>query len=263
MEEALYIPEGERFAPTEYTRGPWSRDHQHAGPPSALLVRAVEAAATVADGQVVRAAFDILRPVPLRPLRVHVRHLRPGRNVEQLEASLESADDGAEVMRARVWRMRSQRIELPDALDGVSPGPAPPEDAADHGRARFFAAETAYADAIEWRFLRSSWEEPGPAVAWTRMKVDLVAGEPIAPLEHLLVVGDAASGISAALDWKTWNFLNVDFSVALERPPAGEWIAMDAVTRFGTHGAATAHCEFADRDGRLGTSTQAILVAPR
>jgi hypothetical protein len=164
---------------------------------------------------------------------------------------------------ARAWRLRTKRVELPDALDGISPGPAPPEDCEPSVRPGFFAEETAYADAIEWRFLRGAWNEPGPAVAWTRMKVALVEGEPITPLEHLLVAGDAASGISAALDWRVWNFLNVDFSVALERPPVGEWIAMDAETRFGTHGAATTHCEFADRDGRVGTSSQAILVAPK
>lgn len=262
MKDALYSTDGDRLVPSEYTRGPWSRDHQHAGPPSALLMRAIEAAAAIEGGQTARATFDILRPVPLAPLRARARHLRPGRNVEQLEAVLET-EDGTEVMRARAWRLRAQRIELPDALDGISPGPAPPEDAGPAGRAGFFAAETAYADAIEWRFLRGAWDEPGPAVAWTRMKVALVDGEPITPLQHLLVAGDAASGISAALDWRTWNFLNVDFSIALERPPEGDWIAMDAVTRFGTHGAATAHCEFADRDGRVGTSSQAILVAPK
>lgn len=262
--DALYAPDGELFVPSDYTRGPWSRDHQHAGPPAALLSRAITTAAGIESAQTVRLAFDILRPVPIAPLRVRARHLRPGRNVEQLEATLELAADGTELMRARAWRLRAARQELPDGLDGISPAPAPPEDSEPAPRAGFFEPdETAYADAIEWRFLRGGWDEPGPSVAWTRMKVGLVEGEPITPLQHLLVAGDAASGISAALDWKAWNFLNVDFSVSLERPPAGEWIAMDTVTRFGTHGAAAAHCEYADRDGRVGTSTQAILVAPK
>lgn len=260
---ALYEPDGDRYLPTDYTRGPWSRDHQHAGPPSALLLRGAVAASAIEDGQTVRAAFDILRPVPLAAVAVETRTLRPGRNVEQLEAVLTLAQDGLELMRARIWRMRAEDVLLPDGLDDPSPGPAPPEDCEVHGRAGFFAPETAYADAIEWRFLRGTWDAPGPAVAWTRMKVALVAGEPITPLEHLCVVGDAASGISASLDWRTWNFLNVDFDVSLEREPEGEWIAMDAVTRFGTRGAAAAHGEFADRSGRVGTSTQALLVGPR
>ena len=258
---ALYEPDGDRFLPTEYTRGPWSPDHQHAGPPSALLARAAVAASRIDRGQTVRAVFDILRPVPIAPLTVSTQLLRPGRNVEQSEAVLATVD-GTEVMRARLWRMRSEEVVLENGLSDPDPPPAPPEDLAAGGRAGFFAADTAYADAIEWRFVRSSWNEPGPAVAWTRLRVDLVADEETAPLEHLLIVGDAASGISAELDWKTWNFLNVDFVVSLEREPTGEWIAMDAVTRFGTHGAGAAHCVYADRDGRVGTSTQALLVGP-
>lgn len=263
MTDALYEADGDAFVPSAYTRGPWSRDHQHAGPPSALLARALVGASRIAGGQTVRAAFDILRPVPIAPLTVATEFLRPGRNVEQLEATLALAADGTELMRARAWRMRAERIVLDDGLSDPSPGPAPPEDIAPAPRAGFFGEETAYADAIEWRFVRGTWDAPGPATAWTRMKVDLVAGEPITPLQHLLVAGDATSGISAALDWASWNFLNVDFSVSLEREPAGEWIAMDAVTRFGTHGAAAAHCEYADRDGRVGTSTQALLIGPR
>jgi hypothetical protein len=261
VREALYEPDGDHFVPTQYTRGPWSQGHQHAGPPAALLVRAVEQAAGIADGQCVRATFDILRPVPIAPLTVAVRTLRPGRNVEQLEAAL--AHKGREVMFARVWRMRREHVELPDGLSDISPPPAPPEDVPVHPRAGFFTEGTGYADALEWRFLRGTWDGPGPAVAWTRMNVDLVAGEPVTPLEHLLAMADAASGISAALDWTRWMFINVDLSLVLERPPEGEWLSMDATTRFADQGAAACLATYSDQVGRVGTSSQALLVGPR
>lgn len=261
MNDALYERDGERFLPTAFTRGPWSADHQHAGPPAALLARAIEAASSIDGGQSVRLAFDILRPVARTPLTLAVRPLRPGRNVEQLEAVL--SDDGTEVMRARVWRMRAAPVALPEGLEEPLPPPAPPEDALPGARPRVWPPETAYHDSLEWRWVRGHFDDPGPAVCWTRPAVDLVTGEPISPLQHLLVMGDAASGISAALDWDDWNFLNVDFSVALERPPAGEWLAMDAVTTFGTQGAAVCTAVYSDRDGRVGTSSQALLVAPR
>ena len=35
--DADFGPDGERFAPTELARGPWSPLHQHGGAPSALL----------------------------------------------------------------------------------------------------------------------------------------------------------------------------------------------------------------------------------
>lgn len=255
----LYELDGDRFVPTAYTRGPWSPDHQHAGPPSALLARALEAGSGPGTGQTVRATFDILRPIPMTPLTITTRVLRPGRNVEQLEAILCAGD--VEIMRARAWRMRLVDLELPDGLSDASPGPAPPEDCVERARPSFFGDDTAYVDALEWRFLRGSFDEPGPAVCWTRMKVDLVDGEPITPLQHLLVMGDAASGTSSALDWTAWTFINVDFSVALERPPVGEWLSMDAETRFAGTGVASCHAVYADRSGRVGTSSQALLVA--
>src|SRR5699024_4840564 len=82
---ALYEADGDLLRPTPLTRGPWNPAHQHAGPPSALLARAVEAAAGIAGGQVARLAVDVLRPVPLEPLRCTARVTRGGRRVEQLE----------------------------------------------------------------------------------------------------------------------------------------------------------------------------------
>jgi hypothetical protein len=254
----LYERDGDRFLPTAYTRGPWSEEHQHAGPPAALLARAVEQAAGIEGGQLVRASFDILRPVPLTPLTVTTRVLRPGRNVEQLEAVLSAGDEA--VMVARIWRMRRETVVLPDGLGDISPPPAPPEDCEPHPRAGFFRYEPAYADVLEWRFLRGGWEEMGSAVAWTRMQVAFVGDEPATPVEHLLVMADAASGISASLDWASWVFINVDLSVVLERPPEGEWLSMDATTRFADQGAAGCLATYADRTGRVGTSSQALLI---
>ncbi|MEA2378425.1 MAG: hypothetical protein QOD13_2332, partial [Thermoleophilaceae bacterium] len=42
MTGPFYSLDGERFIPSELTRGPWDPGAQHAGPPSALLARALE-----------------------------------------------------------------------------------------------------------------------------------------------------------------------------------------------------------------------------
>ena len=66
-------PTGDGFVATELTRGPWDPGAQHAGPPSALLGREIERLEGGEGFQVARISFEILRPVPIGPVRVEAR----------------------------------------------------------------------------------------------------------------------------------------------------------------------------------------------
>ena len=61
------------FLASHLTRGPWHPDHQHAGPPSALICRAIERAAAD-DGltHLARLTVNLLRPTPVGECRVEV-----------------------------------------------------------------------------------------------------------------------------------------------------------------------------------------------
>src|ERR671920_2452950 len=98
---AFYTRDGDQLVPSELTRGPWDPDAQHAGPPSALLARALERCEPREGMRIGRITVEILGPVPLAPLTVEASVVRPGRSVELLAASL-SGPDG-EVMRAGAW----------------------------------------------------------------------------------------------------------------------------------------------------------------
>ncbi len=263
---ALYVPTAEGFAATALTIGPWDPGLQHAGPPAALLARAAERAGGIPGGQTVRLNYDILGPVPVGPVRISTTVLRPGRRVELVEAVLDTGD-GRPLMRLSAWRMRTRNADLPVAAEGAAP-PTPhpaPAGVAESRRdeAAFFSSEIAYHKALEWRFAAGSFNSPGPAAAWTRAACTLVEGEPITPLQHLLVMTDAASGISAVLDWSTATFANVDLSVSLHRPPRGEWLGMDATTVLGDAGAAQCSAVLFDAEGAIGRSTQSLFVEPR
>ena len=260
MVEALYEVDGDLLRPTQYTAGPWSDKLQHAGPPSAMLARALTPAEP--DGlEFARITFDILRPVPIGPLRVSTRALRPGRRVQQMEATLATAGDGAELMRATAWRVAAPPFDAAAGADEAAP--PPPPDAAEPVTLPWWDTEIAYHSALEWRLATGSILEPGPACVWTRMAMPLVAGEETTPLQHLLVAGDAASGVSWVLDWDAFTFPNVDFSVHLQRVPHGEWLAMDAVTRIGPDSFGQAYSTLYDADGRIGHTTQTLVVAAR
>ena len=121
-DRAFYVTDGDALVPTELTRGPWDPGAQHAGPPAALLGRAIERCAPRDDVQVGRITVEILGPVPLAPLTTSAVMVRPGRGVEMLEASLAGPD--GDVMRARAWRLRlSDQV-----LDPPPPADPPPAD---------------------------------------------------------------------------------------------------------------------------------------
>jgi hypothetical protein len=178
-----------------------------------------------------------------------------------VEAAL-CGEDGRPLMRLTAWRMRVRE-------DGATPADAPPSPVAsgpEESRpevAAFFGQDVAYHRALEWRFAAGGFNAPGPAAAWTRPCCGLVEGEPMTPLEHLLVMTDAASGISASLDWTRATFANVDLTVALHRPPRGEWLGMDAATVLGSAGAAQCFAVLFDTGGAIGRSAQSLFVEPR
>ena len=122
--------------------------------------------------------------------------------------------------------------------------------------------------------LSAADHRPGMRLTAWRMRVatDGVAPPPLdrtrprpgmTPLEHLLVMTDAASGISAALDWTRATFANVDLTVALHRPPRGGWLGMDATTVLGDLGAGQCFAVLFDSDGPIGRSAQSLFVEPR
>jgi hypothetical protein len=259
MPDAFYVPENGHLVPTELTRGPWDPDAQHAGPPAALLGRAVERCEPADGAQVGRITFEILRPVPLEPLTVTARVVRPGRSVELLEASL-SGPDG-EVMRATAWRLRTRDVEL-----APEPPPEEPPLGPDRGRETAFfptGVDAGYHTGVEYRFVRGAFVDPGPATVWMRMRVPLVEGEEPSPLVRVLVVADSGNGVSATLDWRRYLFINTDLSVHLMRMPAGEWVCLDAVTYPESHGIGLADTSLWDERGRIGRAAQTLLVRER
>jgi hypothetical protein len=273
--ESFYVPAGDTYESTELTRGPWDAGSQHAGPPAALLGRAVERLPAEAPMQVGRITFEILRAVPIAPVRVEARIVRPGRRVEMFEATMRSGAD--ELMRARGWRLRVGEASLPEgvasdeaaALPAASeqvlrPGITPPPPERCEPR-RFFdtGQDVGFHAAMEYRFASGAFVEPGPATAWMRMRRPLVAGEEPSPLQRVLVAADSGNGISAALDWRRYVFINVDLSVHLARLPRGEWVGLDAITVAERTGIGLTDAALLDEDGPIGRATQTLLVFER
>jgi acyl-CoA thioesterase len=261
MPAALFEQDGDWFVPSELTRGPWDPDAQHAGPPAGLIGRAVEAheADPERPTQVGRITFEVLRPVPIKPLQVSVETLRPGRSIELLGATLSDAE--GEVVRANAWRLRTTEVDLPKDLERPEPLPGP-----EQGEDKDFfptGQDVGYHTAMEYRFVRGSFLEPGHATVWMRMRHPLLPGEEPSPLVRVLVAADSGNGVSATLDWTRFLFINVDLTVHLHRLPAGEWVCLDAITLPESNGVGMADTALYDEQGSIGRATQTLLVGKR
>lgn len=257
--EAFYVPEGAGFRATAATRGPWSHEHQHGGPPAALLARALEIDAARA-------------PTPLRPARITVAFHRPIA-IDRFDVSIEPVREGKKVRIARAYLTDSQgrAVATAEALFmrradvGViaSPDVAPrgPE-ACDPYVFPFFTSDDGYHEAMECRVIGGVFGS-GKMALWMRMNVPLVPGETPSPLQRVVVAADSGNGVSVGLDLANYTFINADLTVYLARELEGEWVGLDAETRFGPDGIGLATTTLLDTSGAVGRGLQSLLVERR
>lgn len=85
---------------------------------------------------------------------------------------------------------------------------------------------------MQWRSVSGDALGPGDAAVWSTPRIPLVPGRRPSGLQRAVLVADSGNGVSAALDWERWSFVNVDLDVHLSRPLRGEWVLLDASTRY-------------------------------
>jgi hypothetical protein len=267
MPGSFYEQDGDLYVATELTRGPWDPGAQHAGPPAALIGREIErlGGGRMAGGegppaQLGRITYEILRSVPIGRLRVQADVVRPGRRVELVQAIL-TDDEGEPLVLARAWRLRTDSVEFeaPERSGQLPPGP----ERAEPGTFPDIGFGAGYHSAMEYRFVRGSFTELGPATVWLRMGVPLLPDEEPTPLQRVLIAADSGNGVSVTLDWTRYLFINVDLSVQLHRMPGGEWVCLDSETFPEDTGIGMADTRVLDEQGQIGRAVQTLLIADR
>jgi len=262
--DAIFLSDGDRFAPTEQARGPWDPGALHGGAPAALIAAAFERHEPTEGLRIARLGFEFLRPVPCAPLSVQVHTVRPGRRVQELAAELHH---GAELI------CRASALRVAQIGDGV---PEPPEGALASDRlpapeqakpVRFSldpeSDEASFAaSAMEMRFLDDP-KRLGPGRVWMRLRHPLVDDREASPLARLAATADFGNGISASLPFDRFLFINADLHIHLHRPPRGEWIGIDARTLLHHGGTGLSESVLHDLDGPVGRGFQSLVVAPR
>ncbi len=165
----------------------------------------------------------------------------------------------------RCLRIRVASIELPDTPDGTVPPLAPveggvPEVMRFAGQPDTIAFHT---HGCEHRYTEGGANVPGPVGVWMRLLVPVLTGEEPSGAQRAVAAADFGNGVSAALDFSRYIFINPDLTVHLARPVRGEWIGMRSESQYSTTGTGLAESALFDEAGRLGRSAQSLLVDTR
>jgi acyl-coenzyme A thioesterase PaaI-like protein len=296
MADSIFLAAGEHpdggaddvamvVAPTEHARGPWDPGALHGGAPAALIAAAFERLEPGSQLPIARLGFELLRPIPFAPLTLRTRIVRPGRRVQELAGEL-SADLGSGeqvICRASALRVQEVSADVAGAAAALAPGREaniPADDAGaptpqdrlpppEQGKPVRFGLDEANIDrdsfaasAMEMRWLTDPGA-PGAGRVWMRLRHPLLAGQALTPLARLAATADFGNGVSAALPFGRFLFINADLTIHLQRQPRGEWIGLDARTLLHDGGTGLAESVLHDVHGPVGRAFQTLVVQPR
>ena len=233
MAAALYSRDGDGFVGTSCTGSAWDPATQSGGAVLTLLGHVLEDVPTLAPMSLARLTVDIVRPVPVGvPLRVATEILREGKKIQLVELGITAGE--AVTTRARALRIRDRDVTglpgLPASTSSSNPAASLPPpgslDAVDHheGVAEFLRS------GAEMR--RTTVPIDGVHAVWCRLRVPVVAGEPVRPTSRAVLPLDIANLIGVTFDPARVTSINPDVSGHLCRAPVGEWVALTGHTHY-------------------------------
>jgi acyl-coenzyme A thioesterase PaaI-like protein len=263
--QAVYLPTDHPhvFESTPLANAGWYEEGQHGGAVAALIVGQVEKVPTLVPMEVARVTVELLRVVPLARLRVDTEVVREGKRIQMVEARITDTE-GTAVALARVQRLRTVDLPVPESPTPTSPSLRPPGECAAIGSDPWGAGRPDkpmfYRHAVEIREIWGKFAEPGPAAMWIRLRVPIVAGEEPTPAQRAVATADFGNGVSPELDVAHWVFMNTDLTVHLGRLPTSEWVGLEARSFYADTGRAIAVGTLSDGEGWFGNSSQTLYL---
>ncbi len=258
---AFYLPDGDGFVGTEMAQGAWDVNSQTGVAVLALFGHVLEDLPTLTPMSLARITVDLVRPVPIhRHLAVASRVVREGKKLQVLDLAI-TVDD-VEHVRARVLRLRdadvSHHPDVPASSTQLDPaaGLQPPDEVdplpIDRGPGMIRA--------LDLRPVRAGGRAP---YFWVRLRVPVVAGEPIRDTSRQTVGVDFTNCVGAEIQPGLVSTINPDVSGQFLRVPRGEWIAIIGETRFEHRlGRGISAATLSDREGVFAVATASQLVQP-
>jgi hypothetical protein len=210
-----------------------------------------------------RLTVELLRPIPLAPLELSVRTLRPGKKVQWLEASL-TDDRDREVAHATALRIRTDDVDTRGSVHPAvasPPGPDARPTGLPFAEREIVGIESiGYWVACDVRLVEGDWTEAGPSIGWIKLRCPVVAGESVSPFMRVAAVADFGSGIGNPVRFTEATAINPEITVHTHRHPVGEWVCLDSGAWAQPHGVGLADTLLHDTEGVFGRAVQSLLV---
>jgi hypothetical protein len=251
----------EWFSPTDHARGPWDPDACHGGPPTGLLVRALERALPAM--RLARISVDLGRPVPMAGFSIAAEVTRAGRATANSSAALLDADGKVRATATGMHlavaptplfeaRIDNSGVQTPRLADSV-PGEFPIRRVS-HDRPGFRGA-------VEVRYPEGEGDSIGATTVWMRT-VRLLPDEEMSPFQRISPLADCGNAFSRNADPSEVQFVNTDLLIALHRDPVGEWMGSRATSAWQPTGVGLADALLFDDEGPVGRALQTMLLRP-
>ncbi len=244
------------FQPTSHTRGPWHEDHCHAGPPTALLARAVEQLNP--DQQLVRITVNLIRPIPYIGFSIAAELTRKGRIVTTSAATLTDSD-GKICATAVALQMTPQPNQtLPS--HAVAYGKHSDAAVGDFPIRKTLHDKPAFnGSGVTVKYPQGQDPEPGPTIAWMKT-VPLLDDETPSAFQRICPLADCGNAFSRNAEPGEFNFMNPDLTILLHREPLGEWLGTNATGYWEDSGIGMADAQLFDENGSVGRALQTLLI---
>ena len=203
-----------------------------------------------------------MRPVPLTPLRIERRTIRPGKKVQLVQGSL-FADD-VEVVRATLLRLREQPVEF--AAEPVV-GRVRADAAAGSGRSRCigrgaFTIGTGFWNTVEVSRVGGGWTDPGRPTCGSGWSCRS------SPARRPRRSSGWPRPATSATGWRRPSTAGATRASTPTSPSpctgsrSGEWVGLDSATYPEPNGYGVAESVLHDEGGRIGRGIQTVLVEP-
>ena len=251
----------EWFTPTDHSRGPWDAEACHAGPPTGLLVRAMERA--LPNVRLARITVDLAKPIPMAGFRIDAGVTRQGRTVGATRASIIDAAGVVRVTAIGLHIAAQDEPMLDGPLDnsGFRPprlseavaGEFPIRPPMRHGLPGFSGS------AVRMRYPPGEDPEPGATTAWMNT-APLLPGEAPTPFQRVCPLADCGNAFSRHANPDEVMFVNPDLTIALHRDPIGEWVGSRCVSQWQPTGIGLADATLFDDDGLVGCVLQTMIL---